>query len=142
MIDDPEAIVYRTYAGSPDSDRPDLAFATTVIEPGDVGGEFFMTRGHRHVQPERGEYMLTLGGTGCLVLMDETGKCWSEPMAAGTMHLIDGRHAHRVANVGKDRLKFLVVWLTDCGHDYKVHFSSRVIRGVNGPTLKAEGEPR
>lgn len=73
MIDDPEAIVYRTYAGSPDSDRPDLAFATTVIEPGDVGGEFFMTRGHRHVQPERGEYMLTLGGTGCLVLMDETG---------------------------------------------------------------------
>lgn len=119
---DPEdnRVVYRTY-GMPGHDRetPDLLVATTVIEPGDVHGECFMTRGHFHANPLRGEWMLTLGGTGALVLRDREGQAWSEPMQPGSTHMIDGRHAHRAANTGTEPLVFVVVWLADCGHDYE-----------------------
>lgn len=112
--------VYRTF-GMPGHDReaPDLLYSATVIEPGDVHGECFMTRGHFHQNPERGEWMLTLRGVGQLILRDRAGKAWTEAMQRGSVHLIDGRHAHRVANTGPEPLVFVVVWLADCGHDYE-----------------------
>ena len=117
---DDRRVVYRTY-GMPGGDResPDLLYASTVIEPGDVNGEFFMTRGHFHVKPERGEWMLTLRGSGKLLLRDREGAVWSEDLRTATVHLIDGRHAHRAVNVGTEPLVFVVTWLADCGHDYE-----------------------
>ena len=114
-----ERVVYRTYGLGGDLETPELLYATTVLEPGDVEGECFMTRGHFHTKPERGEWMLTLGGQGQLVLRDRDGKAWAEPMSEGSVHLIDGRHAHRVANTGDEPLVFIVTWLADCGHDYE-----------------------
>lgn len=111
-------VVYRTYGMSGDLETPELLYATTVLEPGEVNGECFMTRGHFHVKPERGEWMLTLRGAGSLVLRDRNGSAWTEPMGPGSVHLIDGRHAHRVANTGDEPLVFVVTWLADCGHDY------------------------
>ncbi|MEQ1932614.1 MAG: glucose-6-phosphate isomerase family protein, partial [Fimbriimonadaceae bacterium] len=115
-----DRVVYRTY-GLPgaDQDQPDLLYASTVIEPGDVHGEYFMTRGHFHVKSERGEWMLTLRGCGALVLRDRAGKSWSEPLSLGSVNLIDGRFAHRVVNTGIEPLVFVVTWLADCGHDYE-----------------------
>jgi glucose-6-phosphate isomerase len=101
------------------NDPPRLLHATTVLYPGDVAGEYFMTRGHFHTNPERGEFMLTLSGEGALLLMDRSGSAWSEPMEQGSVHDIDGRHAHRVVNTGDGPLIFLVVWMSDCGHDYE-----------------------
>lgn len=126
-------IVYRTYGMSAsDRDSPDLLYASTVIEPGDVHGERFMTRGHFHTNPERGEWMLTLRGTGALALRDRAGNAWIEPLEPGTVNLIDGRHAHRVANRGNEPLVFVVTWLADCGHDYETirreGFGLRVMR--------------
>ena len=74
-------VVYRTY-GLPGHDRedPELLYASTVIEPGHVEDEFFMTRGHFHIKPERGEWMLTLRGEGALVLRDRAGNAWTEAL--------------------------------------------------------------
>lgn len=114
-----QRVVYRTYGMAGDRETPDLLYATTAIEPGDVDGECFMTRGHFHTKPERGEWMLTLRGSGSLVLRDRDGQAWTEKMEAGSVHMIDGRHAHRVANTGDEPLVFVVTWLADCGHDYE-----------------------
>src|SRR5690349_14281991 len=86
-------VVYRTY-GMPGADQetPELLYASTVIEPGEVHGECFMTRGHFHIKPERGEWMITLSGVGALVLRDRDGKAWTEETQPGSVHLIDGRH--------------------------------------------------
>lgn len=126
-------LVYRTY-GMPGADResPDLLYASTVIEPGDVHGEFFMTRGHFHVRPERGEWMLVVRGTGALALRDRAGRAWQESLEPGITCLIDGSHAHRVVNTGSEPLVFVVTWLADCGHDYETirreGFGMRLIR--------------
>ena len=112
-------VVYEIFGCPAEVDGPArLLYATTVLHPGTVGDEFFMTRGHFHTNLERGEIMLTLSGTGALVLMDRDRRTWTEPMTPGSVHDIDGRHAHRVANTGSEPLVFFVTWMSDCGHDY------------------------
>lgn len=96
-----------------------LLHATTILHPGTVEGEYFMTRGHFHTDPNRGELMFNLSGKGEALLMDRDGKSWTEPMTPGSVHDIDGRHAHRVVNTGTEPLIFLVTWMSDCGHDYE-----------------------
>src|SRR4051812_5790251 len=70
-----QRVVYRTF-GMPGAAReiPALLYASTVIEPGDVHGECFMTRGHYHLKPEREEWMLTLRGKGSLLLKPRDGE--------------------------------------------------------------------
>src|SRR6266567_2002254 len=92
---------------------------TTVVEPGLVDSEYFMTHGHFHLKRDRAEYYGTIEGEGALVLMDETRATWMEPMAAGTVHFIRPRVAHRVANIGKSPLRFVACWPSDAGHDYE-----------------------
>jgi len=134
--------VYATYGCPGEVEGPArLLYATTVLQPGRVGDEFFMTRGHFHAKPERGEFMVTLRGEGALVLMDRGRETWMESMSPGSVHDIDGAHAHRVANTGDEPLVFLVVWMSDCGHDYESireqGFGKILVAGEKGPELKA-----
>ncbi len=41
-----------------------LFWGTTFVEPGLVGDEYFMTKGHFHVLRNRSEYYVTTGGEG------------------------------------------------------------------------------
>lgn len=116
---DPETVVYETYGFAEPKEGPaELLAATTVLYPGQVGREAFMTRGHFHVDPNRGESCLTLSGRGVLLLRDRSGVEERVDMAPGSLAMIDGRLAHRVANVGSEPLVFFVTWMSDCGHDY------------------------
>ncbi|RYG26847.1 glucose-6-phosphate isomerase [bacterium] len=119
-VDDPGHVVYEIY-GEPnqdDLDPPKLLQATTILHPGRANGLPFMTRGHFHKKPERGEICLTLSGSGVLLLVDREGNTKTEPMSPGTISDIDGRRAHRVVNTGDSPLVFFVTWLSDCGHEY------------------------
>lgn len=116
---DPATVVYETHGyPEPESGPPVLLAATTVLYPGRVGREAFMTRGHFHVDPTRGESCVTLLGSGVLLLRDRSGTEERIPMTPGSLTMIDGRFAHRVANAGDEPLVFLVTWMSDCGHDY------------------------
>lgn len=137
---DPRTPVYETYGCPGEVEGPArLLYATTVLHPGQVGGEFFMTRGHFHTDPARGELMLTLRGHGALILMDRDRNTWTEPMEPGSVHDIDGRYAHRVANTGDELLVFYVAWMSDCGHDYESireqGFGKILVEGPAGPVL-------
>ncbi len=115
---DPETIIYQTYGSPGDAEGERLLYGTTVLMPGAVCGEQFMTRGHVHIRPDRGELCLTLEGSGILLLASEDGSYTSETMNPGSIHDIDGRLGHRVLNTGNVPLVFFVTWMSDCGHDY------------------------
>ena len=69
--DDP--VVYRGHqAGVPESPGH-LAFMTTTIAAGTVGSEFYMTKGHYHVQ-DSGEMYLGLSGHGIMVMESREGE--------------------------------------------------------------------
>ena len=120
VVGDPDRVVYEIF-GEPNGDEldpPRLLHATTVLHPGKANGRPFMTRGHFHVRPDRGEIVLTLAGEGRLLLVDRVGETRVETMAPGVVSDIDGRWAHRVVNVGTGPLAFFVTWMSDCGHAY------------------------
>jgi glucose-6-phosphate isomerase, archaeal len=140
----PETVVYRvqTLCSVNEGEEGGLLWGTTFIEPGMVGDEYFMTKGHFHANRKRGEYYLTVSGSGALILMDENRKTVTEPMRPGTLHYIPANTAHRVANTGDSVLSFLACWPSDAGHDYeaisRAGFSAR-LRRINGvPALVEE----
>ncbi|HXX99463.1 MAG TPA: glucose-6-phosphate isomerase family protein [Candidatus Limnocylindrales bacterium] len=141
---DQQAVVYRVQTFYPvvEDEEGGLFWGTTFLQPGLVGDEYFMTKGHYHAKPSRGEFYLTLFGNGALILMDEKHHTVFEPMSAGTLHYVPGHTAHRVANTGDQVLTFLACWPSDAGHDYETisrqGFSARLrkMRGV--PVLVEE----
>jgi len=136
-------IVYETYT-LPNGRNPDVLVATTVLHPGRVGNEFWMTRGHFHIDPSRGENCVTLSGNGVMLLANRSGEHMVENMAPGDVLSIDGEWAHRAVNVGVEPLIFLVSWMSDCGHDYESierdGFPVRILANGSGWRLSKGGE--
>lgn len=135
----PNTVVYRVQAWCPVPQGTEGAqfWGTTVIEPGLVDNEYFMTHGHFHEKRDRTEYYATIEGEGALILMDESGKTWMEPMSPGTLHFIPPNVAHRVANTATIPLRLVACWPSDAGHDYDVIRRS----GFGARLLKVNGKP-
>lgn len=106
-----EVIEYR-------KDGSDLLFGTTTMYPGDVSGEFYMTRGHFHERRDLGEVYYTQSGKGVLLLEDRQGRTETVDMLPGVCALIPPDWAHRSINVGTEKLVFVWVCSPLAGHDY------------------------
>lgn len=132
-----DAIVYEVECYLPVAEGTEggLFYGITYINPGQVGDEYFMTKGHFHKIRNRAEFYCTLNGDGMLLLMDEGGTTWAEKMYPGSMHYIPGHIAHRTANVGTSVLSFSAFWPSDAGHDYatiSTHGFSKILVKQNG----------
>jgi len=116
----PVTLVYRVQSYLPVASGTEggLFWGTTFLQPGLVGDEYFMTKGHFHARRDRGEYYVACSGEGALILMDEERRTRFEPMRAGSVHYVPSCMAHRVANTGTSVLSFFAAWPSDAGHDY------------------------
>lgn len=107
-----------------------LFFGLTLLYPGRVGNEYFMTKGHFHAIENRAEYYWGIEGEGVLLLMDKKRNTRAEYMSPGSLHYIPGATAHRVVNTGGAKLKFGACWPSDAGYNYeaiiKEGFSKRI----------------
>ena len=115
-VADGDPIVYTVAASRvPEMDR-ELPQSITTIEPGTVGGEFWMTKGHQHPDPQA-EIYLALKGEGLLLMHNgEQSACLE--MAPNTIGYIPPGWAHRSINVGESPYSFLAVYPGGAGHDY------------------------
>ena len=122
----------------PESDR-EVAQSITTIEPGTCAGEFFMTKGHQHPDPQ-GEIYLGLSGVGGLLLFDGQRAEWVE-MTDGVIGYIPPGWAHRSVNTGDAPYRFLAVYPGSAGHDYDwvVEHGMR-LRAVEGDDGVALGD--
>jgi glucose-6-phosphate isomerase len=143
-----ERLIYSVewWAPVPEKTEGGLFWGVTVVEPGLVGNEYFMTHGHFHAKANRTEFYSTLQGEGALILMNEQRKTWMESMTPGSLHHIPPRTAHRVANTGSIPLRFVACWPSDAGYDYAEirnnGFSARLLC-LNGiPVLQEEKHGR
>ena len=137
---DQDQIVYRVemHAVAGESAPGGLFFGTSFLEPGRVGDEYFMTKGHFHSKREAAEYYWGVCGQGALVFMDEDRRCWVEQVAPGSLHYIPGGVAHRLCNVGDSELVVGACWPADAGHDY----SSIAERGFSARVKRVDGRPQ
>lgn len=137
---DQQQVVYTVRAQEPvpAGTEGGLFFGVSLLEPGLVGEEFFMTKGHFHEVQNRGEYYWGLRGKGCLVLFDNK-QSWAESVQPGSLHYVPGHTGHRLVNVGDGPLAVGACWPSDAGHEYGVietgGFPLLVLKGEGGPRI-------
>jgi len=135
--DDP--VVYTGYDASVPSEPGHLLFRTTIITPGAVGSEYFMTKGHHHVR-DSAEIYLGMSGEGIMLMETRAGEFAESKLVPSASVYVPPGWAHRTVNTGNVPLIFFAVYAGDAGHDYesleRSGFSRRVHRGPSGPELR------
>jgi glucose-6-phosphate isomerase len=116
-----------------------LGYSTTVMRPGKVGDEYFMTKGHFHALADRAELYFGLAGEGYLLLQKLDGEVNIQYMAPGTAAYIPPYWGHRTVNTGAENFVFLAVYPAEAGHNYGViadhGFASILIEHDGKPQL-------
>lgn len=134
---DPEQILYQVYLLEPSVIQSgSLNWGLSVLNPVTINGECCMTRGHWHQDRECDEIYVGQSGCGLLMLMDESGTTWCEEVSTGSVHMINGKLAHRLINTGDEPLKVICCWPCRAGHDYaaaeEMPFGCRVYKQADG----------
>ena len=69
----------------------DLAFGTTILYPGKVGNEYYMTKGHFHTILETAEVYYMLDGEGYMVMENPEGDTIEMPLKKGEVVYVPRR---------------------------------------------------
>lgn len=128
--DDP--VHYEVFEKPVPETRGNLMYCISRLQPGLVGQEFFMTKGHYHQVKETAELYLCLKGQGFMLMKTEAGDCTAEVMERGRLVYVPPRWAHRSVNTGDEALVSFCVYPAEAGHNYgdieREGFPARVFR--------------
>ncbi len=115
--DDP--LMYEVYEVKRPEVAGELLQGLSVIHPGLVGAEYFMTKGHFHTVLETAETYYGVKGTGVMVMETPEGEWAVEPLHPGGVLYVPPRWAHRSVNTSlTEDLVFFFVYPGNSGHDY------------------------
>ncbi len=95
-----------------------LSYGISKLQPGLVGDECFMTKGHYHTISGTAEIYQCLRGEGYMLMKTACGKCAWEKMSRGKMVYVPPHWAHRSVNTGSEPLITFYVFPGDAGHNY------------------------
>jgi len=114
-----DVLLYEVY----ELKRPEIAgeilHGISIVHPGKVGNEFFMTKGHYHTVLDTAEIYYTLKGDGYMVMETPEGDWAVEKLVAGSVLYVPPRWAHRSVNIGSEEdLVMFFAYPGNAGHDY------------------------
>jgi len=112
--------VYWVEASQTEDGPGGLITGISVLEPGTVGAEFAMTRGHLHAVSDRSELYVGLSGRGVMVLEALDGRSEVLDVEPGLAVYVPGHWVHRSVNVGRERFSTLFCYAADAGQDYGI----------------------
>ncbi|WP_255283955.1 glucose-6-phosphate isomerase [Priestia megaterium] len=118
MIKEEDVLAYEFYELSLPEKDSNLLFGTSIVYPGKVGNEYFMTKGHFHTILDTAEVYYCLSGKGYMLMENPEGDWAAEELTPGKAVYVPGRYAHRSVNVGDEPLVTFFVFRADAGHDY------------------------
>lgn len=133
-----DTTVYSVTDYKPSSDAGDLIVGVTRMNPGRVGDEYFMTRGHIHAIPNRPEMYFGQTGNGLMLMEAPDGEIRTIPLNAGAICYVPPYWIHRTVNIGEAEFVMAFCYPADSGQDYKIIETSRGMRkrvfsdGANG----------
>jgi len=119
QLEKEDLVLYEVY----DIQRPEkageLLHGISIVHPGKVGDEYYMTKGHFHTVLETAEIYHCLKGEGVMVMETPEGDWSVEELRSGTILYVPPRWAHRSVNTGsQEDLVTFFVYPGDAGHDY------------------------
>ena len=115
-------VIYETFT---DKYTP-INLTLTVVHPGTIGKEYYMTKGHIH-RKKVPEFYISLEGKGKL-LMQKQSKVKVIDLKKGEIVLIPIRYAHRLINTGNKKLKVLTIYDQESKPDYHIKFKKRFFK--------------
>jgi glucose-6-phosphate isomerase, archaeal len=98
----------------------DLITGISVLNPGKVGSEFFMTRGHLHRRANRPESYYCLAGHGILLMEALEGKVEAAEMRPGSLVYVPPFWIHRSVNIGSEIFATLFTYPADAGQNFEI----------------------
>ncbi|WP_449283404.1 glucose-6-phosphate isomerase family protein [Leucobacter sp.] len=102
-------------------DKPGaLTIGTSRLEPGRVGDEYALTRGHLHGRTDRAELYYCLSGRGVMLMDTVDGQTSAVELAPGQAAHVPGEWVHRSVNVGDEPFVTLFCYNSDAGQDYGI----------------------
>jgi glucose-6-phosphate isomerase, archaeal len=132
-----DAVAYRVDEARFSDQASDLITGISVLEPGKVGQEFFMTRGHLHQRADRPETYYCLAGHGILLLESLAGEIKAMEMRPGSLVYVPAFCLHRSVNVGETVFATLFSYPSDAGQNFEIvkqakGFQQLVVSGQSG----------
>lgn len=119
MLDEEDRLLYEVYEIRRPETAGELLHGLSVVHPGKVGSEYFMTKGHFHTVLETAEVYYCLKGRGCMVMETPEGDWAVEELRPGRVLYVPPRWAHRSVNTGAEEdLVTFFVYPGHSGHDY------------------------
>jgi glucose-6-phosphate isomerase len=119
MVQQDDLLVYEVFEIKRPEVEGELALGISVVHPGKVGAEFFMTKGHFHSVLETAEVYYCLQGEGFMVMETPEGNTSVAALHPGTVLYVPPRWAHRsVCTSRQGDLVTLYVYPAHAGHNY------------------------
>ncbi len=139
LVKENDPLVYDFYElGAPEHEGEN-AFGTSIVYPGMVGDEYYMTKGHFHTILDTSEVYYTLSGEGIMLTESPQGDVVAHELKPGVAVYVPRCYAHRSVNTGTQKLVTFFVFRGDAGHDYgtieEKGFRKLVVRGEDGKPI-------
>ena len=140
MLSMEDIILYEVYELHRPEVAGELLHGLSIVHPGKVGDEYFMTKGHFHTVLETAEVYYCLKGEGVMVMETPEGEWAVEPLRPHKVLYVPPRWAHRSVNTGTDGdLVTFFAYPGNAGHDYgsieNQGFRKLVVEGDDGPEI-------
>jgi glucose-6-phosphate isomerase len=119
MLSQEDTLLYEVYELKLPEVAGQLLHGISIVHPGKVGDEYFMTKGHFHTVLDTAEVYHCQKGQGYMVMETPEGEWSVEALYPGAVLYVPPRWAHRSVNTSleEDLITFFV-YPGNAGHDY------------------------
>lgn len=136
-IDINDDVIYEFHTLPVPEHAGDLAFGSSIVYPGKIGDEYYMTKGHFHTILDTAEIYYCMNGQGVMLMESPDGDVQKLDLKPGTVAYVPKTYAHRSICTGDTPLHTFFVFRADAGHDY----GTIETNGFRKLLVERDGEP-
>jgi len=114
-----DPLIYEYYEYIYSEDTGNLNLGLTIIYPGKIGNEYYMTKGHFH-EKDAAEFYFCMKGKGMLLMQNKDGEVSVVELEPGSLGYVPPGWGHRTINTGRNRFVFFFAYPSDAGHNYMI----------------------
>ena len=138
MLKKDDCLLYEVYEKFVPELEGELLQGMSIVHPGKVGKEYFMTKGHFHSILDTAEFYYCVKGHGYMMMENPEGDWAAEELLPDTVLYVPGRWAHRSINIKSDEdLITIFSYPANAGHDY----ATIETKGFRKLVIEENGKP-
>lgn len=119
MLREGNPLIYTVSSVNAGSGEGALHYGIGCILPGQINGEYFLTKGHIHSWRPAAEIYIGVRGSGKMIMQEESSPtAVVVDLAPNSAVTVPAATAHRTVNTGNEPLVYIGIYPARAGHDY------------------------